>query len=251
MAGELGTLIVTGGSRGIGAAVSLLAARTGYSVAVNFSSDEAGALRTVQNITELGGHAIAVQGNVAEESEVRRIFQTAASELGAIRGLVNNAGITGRLSRVEDMNADDMKRVFAVNVAGPFFCAREAVRCMSVKRGGKGGGIVNISSRAAQIGGAGDWVHYAASKGAIDTFTVGLAREVAEDGIRVNAVAPGLIETGIHEAAGDTSRLERMAPMVPMKRAGTADEVAHAVIWLLSPAASYITGAIIPVGGGR
>jgi NAD(P)-dependent dehydrogenase (short-subunit alcohol dehydrogenase family) len=251
MEGQLGTLIVTGASRGIGAAISLLAAARGFAVAVNYSSDEAGAASVVKSISDVGGRAIAVQGDVTGESGVTRLFETAERELGPIIGLVNNAGVTGRLSRVEDMDAADIAHVLAVNVTGSFLCAREAVRRMSAKRGGKGGSIVNLSSRAAQIGGAGEWVHYAASKGAIDTFTIGLAREVAGEGIRVNAVSPGLIETGIHAAAGDAARLERMAPLLPMRRAGTAGEVASAVVWLLSAEASYITGAIVPVSGGR
>jgi NAD(P)-dependent dehydrogenase (short-subunit alcohol dehydrogenase family) len=251
MQGQAGTLIVTGASRGIGAATSLLGAARGFAVAVNFSSDEAGAASVVKSITDAGGRAAAVQGDVGAESGVMRLFETAERELGPITGLVNNAGVTGRFSRVEDMEAADIARLLAVNVTGSFLCAREAIRRMSTKRGGKGGSIVNLSSRASQIGGAGEWVHYAASKGAIDTFTIGLAREIAGEGIRVNAVSPGLIETGIHAPAGGTARLERMAPLLPMKRAGTPDEVASAVVWLLSAEASYITGAIVPVSGGR
>jgi NAD(P)-dependent dehydrogenase (short-subunit alcohol dehydrogenase family) len=251
MAEKVGTLIVTGASRGIGAAISVLAAAQGYAVAVNFSSDEAGAASVVKAISDAGCRALAVQGDIAEENEVTRLFETAGRELGAVTGLVNNAGITGHLSRVEDMSPADIARVFAINVTGSFLCAREAVRRMSTKRGGQGGAIVNLSSRAAQVGGAGEWVHYAASKGAIDTFTIGLAREVADEGIRVNAVSPGLIETGIHAAAGDGARLERMAPLLPMRRVGAAREVASAVVWLLSAEASYITGAIVPVSGGR
>jgi NAD(P)-dependent dehydrogenase (short-subunit alcohol dehydrogenase family) len=251
MEGQAGTLVVTGASRGIGAAISFLAATRGYAVAVNFSADGEGAARVVESITGAGGGALAVQGDIAAESSVMRLFETAERELGPITGLVNNAGITGRLSRVEDMDAADIARVLAVNVTGSFLCAREAVRRMSTKRGGKGGSIVNLSSRAAQIGGAGEWVHYAASKGAIDSLTLGLSREVADDGIRVNAVSPGLIETDIHAPAGGAARLERMAPLLPMRRAGTAAEVASAVVWLLSAEASYITGAIVPVSGGR
>jgi NAD(P)-dependent dehydrogenase (short-subunit alcohol dehydrogenase family) len=251
MAEKAGTLIVTGASRGIGAAISLLAAARGFAVAVNFSSDEPGAASVVKSISDAGGRAVAVQGDVGGEGGVMRLFETAERELGPITGLVNNAGITGHLSRVEDMDAADIARVLAVNVTGSFVCAREAIRRMSTKRGGKGGSIVNLSSRAAQIGGAGEWVHYAASKGAIDTFTIGLAREVADEGIRVNAVSPGLIETGIHAPAGGAARLERMAPLLPMRRAGTPGEVASAAVWLLSAEASYITGAILPVSGGR
>jgi NAD(P)-dependent dehydrogenase (short-subunit alcohol dehydrogenase family) len=251
MEGEAGTLIVTGASRGIGAAISLLAAARGFAVAVNFSSDEAGAASVVKSISDAGGRAGAIQGSVADESAVTRLFETAERELGPITSLVNNAGITGRFSRVEHMDAGDIAHVLAVNVTGSFLCAREAVRRMSTKRGGKGGSIVNLSSRAARIGGAGEWVHYAASKGAIDTFTIGLAREVAGEGIRVNAVSPGLIETDIHAPAGGAARIERMAPFLPMQRAGTPGEAASAVVWLLSAEASYITGAIVPVSGGR
>jgi NAD(P)-dependent dehydrogenase (short-subunit alcohol dehydrogenase family) len=220
-------------------------------VAVNYSSDEAGAADVVGRISSAGGKACAIQGNVAAEGDVLRLFAAAERELGPISGLVNNAGITGRLSRFQDIEAGDLARVLAINVAGSLLCAREAVRRISTKRGGKGGAIVNISSRAAHTGAPGDFVHYAASKGAIDSFTIGLAREVAAEGIRVNAVAPGLIETGIHAAAGDAGRLEKMAPSVPMLRIGTAAEVAAAVLFLLSAEASYITGAILPVGGGR
>ncbi len=251
MTDKAGTLIVTGASRGIGAAISMLAAAKGYAVAVNFSSDEAGAASVVGHISRAGGKAAAIQGDVALESSVLHLFENAERALGPITGLVNNAGITGRLGRVEDLDAEEMTRVLAVNITGSFLCAKEAVRRMSAKHGGKGGGIVNISSRAAYTGAPGDWVFYAASKGAIDTFTIGLAREVAAEGIRVNAVAPGLIETGIHAAAGDGERLVRMTPSVPMQRTGGADEVAPAVLWLLSAEASYITGAIVPVGGGR
>jgi NAD(P)-dependent dehydrogenase (short-subunit alcohol dehydrogenase family) len=251
MADAKGTLIVTGASRGIGAAVSCLAAARGYAVAVNFSSDHAGANDVVRRISQAGGKALAIQGNVAEEDDVARLFKTADQSLGPVTGLVNNAGITGRVARLEDMEAADIARVLAINVTGTMLCSKQAVRRMSTKHGGGGGAIVNISSRAAEIGGAGEWVHYAASKGAVDTFTLGLSREVAAEGIRVNAVAPGLIETGIHAAAGVLDRIARMGPVVPMQRAGTAKEVAEAVLWLLSPASSYITGAIIPIGGGR
>jgi NAD(P)-dependent dehydrogenase (short-subunit alcohol dehydrogenase family) len=251
MAGHAGTLIVTGASRGIGASTAVLAASRGYSVAINYSSGKTGADDLVQRIGRAGGKAVAIQGNVAEESDVKAIFQTAERELGPVTGLVNNAGITGNFSRLENMEAADIARVFAINVTGSMLCAKEAVRRMSTNHGGKGGAIVNIASRASEIGGANEWVHYAASKAAIDTFTLGLAREVAGEGIRVNAVSPGLIETGIHAAAGDAGRLARLAPMIPMKRAGTPEEVAEAVLWLLSPAASYVTGAVMPIGGGR
>jgi NAD(P)-dependent dehydrogenase (short-subunit alcohol dehydrogenase family) len=251
MPAERGTLIVTGAGRGIGAAAALLAGAYGFAVVVNYSSDEAGAHDVVKKITEASGRAIAVQANVAEERDVLRLFEEAEPFSPHLAGLVNNAGITGSISRLEAMEASDIAKVFAVNVMGTMLCSREAVRRMSRKRGGQGGAIVNVSSRAAQLGGAGEWVHYAASKGAIDSFTIGLAREVGGEGIRVNAVAPGVIETGIHAAAGVPDRPQSMAPMIPMARPGSAEEVANAIMWLLSAEASYVTGAIVPIAGGR
>ena len=248
---QLGTLIVTGGSRGIGAAVSTLAGKRGYAVAVNFSSGASEATEVVKGIVAGGGRAIAIHGDVSQEDQIVRMFETAERELGPIKGLVNNAGITGGFARVEEVSSTAIDQVFAVNVRGSILCAREAVRRMSTRRGGSGGAIVNISSRAAHTGAAGEWVHYAASKGAIDSFTIGLAREVATEGIRVNAVAPGLVETGIHAANGEPGRLQRMMGTIPMGRAGLPHEVAEGVLWLLSPAASYTTGAILPIGGGR
>jgi NAD(P)-dependent dehydrogenase (short-subunit alcohol dehydrogenase family) len=248
---QLGTMIVTGASRGIGAAVASLAASRGYAVAVNFCSGSTEAQRVVEQIAASGGKAVAIQADVSREEDIVRIFATAESELGPISGLVNNAGVTGGFARVEEVTAEAVREVFAVNVAGTILCSREAVRRMSTRRGGTGGAIVNISSRAAHTGAAGEWVHYAASKGAIDSFTIGLAREVATDGIRVNAVAPGLIDTELHAANGEPGRLQRLMPSIPMARAGLAEEVAEAVLWLLSPAASYTTGAILEVGGGR
>lgn len=246
-----GTLIVTGASRGIGAAVARRAARDGWAVAVTYTREAAGAEQVARDIMDAGGHALAMHADVAMEAEVVTLFETVANRLGPLGGLVNNAGITGPYCRLADLRADDLRHVLDVNVTGAFLCAREAVRHLSTRRGGAGGAIVNISSAAARLGGADEWVHYAASKGAIDSLTIGLAQEVAREGIRVNGVAPGLIETGIHAAAGAPDRLKRLAPRVPLGRAGTPEEVADAVVWLLSSAASYITGATLAVGGGR
>lgn len=248
---QSGTLIVTGASRGIGAAIAELAGTRGFSVAVNFATGDAEASAVVKQIVSAGGSARAIQADVAREEDVMRLFEIAERELGPIKALVNNAAVTGGFARVDSVSATALERVMAVNVTGAFLCAREGVRRMSTKRGGSGGAIVNISSRAAQTGSAGEWVHYAASKGAIDSFTIGLAREVATEGIRVNAVAPGLVETGLHAANGAPDRLERLASTIPMERAGTPLEVAEGVLWLLSPAASYTTGAILQIGGGR
>jgi len=249
--GEHGTLIVTGASRGIGATIAKLAGERGFGVAVNFASGKAEAGAVVEQIISVGGRACAIQADVGREEDVVRLFQTAERELGPIKALVNNAAITGGFARVDSVSVSGLAQVMAVNVTGAFLCAREAVRRMSTRHGGTGGAIVNISSRAAKTGSAGEWVHYAASKGAIDSFTIGLAREVATEGIRVNAVAPGLIETGLHAANGAPDRLQRLASTIPMQRPGTPLEVAEAVLWLLSPAASYTTGAIMEVGGGR
>jgi NAD(P)-dependent dehydrogenase (short-subunit alcohol dehydrogenase family) len=245
------TLVVTGGSRGIGAAIAKLAGERGYSVAVNFSTGASEAAAVVEQIVSGGGRAFAIQADVAHEEDIVRLFETAERELGSIKALVNNAAVTGGFSRVESVSASVLAQVMAVNVTGAILCAREAVRRMSTRHGGSGGAIVNVSSRAAQIGSAGEWVHYAASKGAIDSLTIGLAREVATEGIRVNAVAPGLIETGLHAANGVPDRLDRLAATIPMQRPGTALEVAEGVLWLLSPAASYTNGAILEIGGGR
>jgi NAD(P)-dependent dehydrogenase (short-subunit alcohol dehydrogenase family) len=246
-----GTLVVTGGSRGIGAAIAKLAGERRFSVAVNFATGADEARAVVEQIVSAGGRACSIQADVAREEGIVRLFETAERQLGPIKALVNNAGITGGFSRVDSVSAEILERVMAVNITGTILCAREAVRRMSTRHGGTGGAIVNISSRAARIGSAGEWVHYAASKGAIDSFTIGLAREVATEGIRVNAVAPGLIETGLHAAHGAPDRLDRLAPTIPMQRPGTAQEVAEGVLWLLSPAASYTTGAILQIGGGR
>jgi len=244
-------VIVTGGARGIGAAVARLIGANGFPVVVNYLKNESAAEDVVGEIVLEGGRAGAMQGDVGRETDILRLFESAEKEFGVIGGLVNNAGVTGGFARVERVTADAIARVLAVNVAGLMLCSREAVRRMSTKLGGKGGSIVNISSLVARTGGAGEWVHYAASKGAVNSFTIGLAREVAEEGIRVNAVAPGLIETDLHADNGAPDRLERMMPTIPMKRAGTAEEVAQGVLWLLSEGASYVTGSILEVGGGR
>jgi NAD(P)-dependent dehydrogenase (short-subunit alcohol dehydrogenase family) len=251
MSANLGTLIVTGGSRGIGAAIARLGAQHGYAVAVNFVADEEAASGVVDEIQRNNGRASAIRADVSREREVVQLFENAQRDLGQVVALVNNAGITGGFSRLEDVQAATFERVLAVNVTGALLCAREAVRRISKRRGGAGGAIVNISSRAAQLGSAGEWIHYAMTKGAIDTLTIGLAREVASDGIRVNAVAPGLVETDIHAAAGDPDRPQRMAMGIPLGRGAQPEEIAEAVIWLLSPAASYVTGAILAVSGGR
>jgi NAD(P)-dependent dehydrogenase (short-subunit alcohol dehydrogenase family) len=251
MTSTLGTLIVTGAGRSIGAAVARLAATNGWDVAVNYGKSKGPAESVVAEIEAGGGRAVAIQGNMAIEADIVRLFETAERELGPIAGLVNNAGITGGISRVADLTLEDLERTLATNTIGPIIAAREAVKRMSIERGGSGGAIVNISSMAAKLGGPGEWVHYAASKGAINSFTIGLAREVAAEGIRVNAVMPGLILSDIHADNGVPDRPERVAPTVPMKRAGTAGEVAEGIVWLLSPHASYVTGTILEIGGGR
>jgi NAD(P)-dependent dehydrogenase (short-subunit alcohol dehydrogenase family) len=205
----------------------------------------------VDEIVAGGGRAVSIHADVSCEEQIVRMFETAERELGPIKALVNNAGITGGFARVEEVSSAAITSVFAVNVGGAMLCSREAVRRMSTRRGGTGGAIVNISSRAAEYGSAGEWVHYAASKGAVDSFTIGLAREVATEGIRVNAVAPGLVDTELHAANGDPGRLQRLIGSIPMGRAGTPREIAEGVLWLLSPAASYATGAILEIGGGR
>jgi len=248
---DLGTLIVTGANRGIGAAIATLAGERGYAVAVNFSTGAADAKKVVEQILAGGGRALAIQADVSQEPDILRLFETAERELGPIKALVNNAGITGGFARVEEVSSAAIAKVLAVNVSGTILSSREAVRRMSTRRGGRGGAIVNISSRAAHTGAAGEWVHYAASKGAIDSFTIGLAREVATEGIRVNAVAPGLVDTGLHAANGEPGRLQRLMGTIPMGRPGTPREIAEGVIWLLSPAASFTTGAILEIGGGR
>lgn len=244
-------IIVTGASRGIGAATALLAAQRGYSVCVNFRADGAAADSVVHAIESAGGRAISVAADVSSESDVERLFATCDRELGSPTALVNNAGILERQMRVEAMDAARIQRIFATNVIGSFLCAREAVRRMSTKRGGSGGAIVNVSSSASRLGAAGEYVDYAASKGAVDTLTIGLAKEVAEEGIRVNAVRAGYIYTDLHASGGEPTRVDRVKQFVPMKRGGTANEVAQAILWLLSRDASFTTGGFLEVTGGN
>ena len=244
-------LLVTGGSRGIGAATARLAAAQGYKVCINYHHNQQAAIKLVDAIAAQGGSAFAVKADIAQEAEVLGLFERIDREPGALVALVNNAGILERQMRVEDMSAERLNRILATNVTGSFLCAREAIRRMSTRHGGSGGAIVNISSIASRLGAPGEYVDYAASKGAIDSFTVGLAKEVAEDGIRVNAVRPGVIHTDIHASGGEPDRVERVKEGVPMKRGGQADEVAQAILWLLSDQASYTTGAILDVTGGR
>ena len=244
-------LLVTGGSRGIGAATAVLAARKGYAVAVNYTRNEAAAQEVVRSIRAAGGRAEALPGDVADEAQVLELFAQVDSRLGRLTALVNNAGIVDRTSRVEDMSLERLKRMFDVNVIGSILCAREAIKRMSTRHGGRGGAIVNVSSAAARLGAPGQYVDYAASKGAIDAFTIGLAKELAAEGIRVNAVRPGLIETDIHASGGLPDRVRELAHQVPMQRGGSADEVAQAIVWLLSPEASYTTMSLVDVSGGR
>jgi NAD(P)-dependent dehydrogenase (short-subunit alcohol dehydrogenase family) len=244
-------MLITGGGRGIGAATAHLAATRGYAVAINYLHEEASARAVVDAIAARGGHAVAIQADVGGEQDVERLFTRVDEALGRVDVLVNNAGVVDVQNRVDAMSEARILRVFRINVIGSFLCAREAVRRMSTARGGSGGSIVNVSSAAAKHGSAGEYVDYAASKAAIDTFTLGLAREVAGEGIRVNAVRPGIIRTGIHASGGDPERAERMAPGLPMRRAGTAEEVAAAIVWLAGEEASYTTGSILDVAGGR
>ena len=243
--------LITGGSRGIGAATALLAARQGWAVAVNYQANAAAAQAVVDRIRAGGGTAIAVQADVAKEAEVVAMFQAVDAQLGRLTAMVNNAGVVDVPARVDEMTGERLRRMFDTNVIGSFVCAREAVRRMSTARGGLGGSIVNVSSAASRLGAAHQYVDYAAAKGAIDTFTIGLAREVAAEGIRVNAVRPGLIETDIHASGGLPDRVRDLAHQVPMQRGGTADEVAQAIVWLMSDASPYTTMSFLDVSGGR
>ena len=244
-------LIVTGGSRGIGAATARIAGRRGYAVCVNFLKNKVAAKQIVDKINADGGQAIAVGADISKEEEVLELFSTVDDSLGKIIALVNNAGILESQMRIEDMDSKRLNRVFRTNITGSILCAREAVKRMSIKNGGNGGTIVNLSSAAARLGSPGEYIDYAASKGAIDTFTRGLAQEVAEEGIRVNAVRPGVIETDIHASGGEPGRVERIKDTIPLKRGGKPEEVARAIMWLLSSESSYTTGALLEVSGGR
>ena len=243
-------VVITGASRGIGRAAAIAAAERGFRVVVGYASNQAAADEVVDQIERKNGKAIAVKCDVAHEKDILALFK-AADEFGTLGALVNNAGIVGPSVRVEDMSAERIQRMMAVNVTGSILCAREAVKRMSTRRGGKGGVIVNISSVASRLGSANTYVDYAASKGAVDSFTIGLGHEVAAEGIRVAAIRPGLIDTEIHASGGEPDRAHRLAPMVPMKRVGTAQEIANAIVWLISDEASYVTSAILDVSGGR
>jgi NAD(P)-dependent dehydrogenase (short-subunit alcohol dehydrogenase family) len=243
--------LITGGSRGIGAATAFRAAQQGFAVAVNYTRDADAANAVVRQIVAAGGTAMAVQADVADEAQVLAMYQAIDAQLGPVTALVNNAGVVDVAARVDEMSVQRLRRMFDINVLGSFICTREALRRMSTRHGGQGGSIVNVSSVAARLGGPGQYVDYSASKGAIDTFTIGLAKEVATEGVRVNAVRPGIIETDIHASGGQPDRARQMAPLVPMQRAGSAQEVANTIVWLMGPDASYVTGANIDVAGGR
>ena len=244
-------VLITGGSRGIGAATALLAAHQGYAVAVNYASNSLAADEVVRQIRQSGGQAVTVQADVAVEAQVLAMFEKIDAKFGRLSALVNNAGVVDQTTRVDGITLARLQRIFEVNVFGSFLCAREAVRRMSTRHGGTGGAIVNVSSAAARLGSPGQYVDYASAKGAIDTFTIGLAKEVATEGIRVNAVRPGLIETEIHASGGLPDRARDVAPQVPMQRPGSAEEVAESIVWLLSENSSYTTGALLDVAGGR
>ena len=245
------TLLITGGSRGIGAATARLAAQRGWDVAVNYTRDAAAADAVATDVRAAGRRALVLQGDVGIEADVLAMFAAVDREWGPLHGLVNNAGVVDVAARVDAMSAARIERMFAINVFGTMWCAREAVRRMSTRHGGPGGAIVNLSSAAAKLGAPGQYVDYAAAKGAVDAFTLGLAREVATEGIRVNAVRPGIIDTEIHASGGQPGRAAQMAPLVPMQRAGSAEEVAQAIVWLLSADSSYTTGSVVDVTGGR
>lgn len=244
-------VLITGASRGIGAATALLAAKQGWAVAVNYVANSHAAEEVVRQISAAGGTSMAIQADVAVEADVIRMFQEVDAKLGRISGLINNAGVVDMPSRVDGMSVERLTRMWTTNITSSFVCAREAVKRMSTKLGGEGGSIVNLSSAAARLGSPGQYVDYAASKAAIDAFTIGLAKEVALEGIRVNAVRPGIIDTDIHASGGLPDRVAQVAPLVPMQRAGTAHEVAEAIVWLLSDASSYSTGSFVDVTGGR
>jgi NAD(P)-dependent dehydrogenase (short-subunit alcohol dehydrogenase family) len=244
-------LLVTGGSRGIGAATALLAAQNGWSVAVNYTANSLAADEVVRQIRASGGQAMSVQADVADEAQVLRMFEHIDAKFGRLTGLVNNAGVVDVTARVDEMSVARWKRMFDINVIGSMVCAREAVRRMSTKHGGEGGSIVNVSSAASRLGSPGQYVDYAAAKGAIDAFTIGLAKEVAAEGVRVNAVRPGLIETEIHASGGLPNRVKELQHLVPAQRGGTAEEVAQGIVWLLSDAASYTTMSFLDISGGR
>lgn len=244
-------LLITGGSRGIGRAVAIKAAQQGWQVAVNYASNRSAAETVVTQIREAGGQAEAFQADVGEPAEIMHLFHSVIERFGRLDGFVNNAGIVDQTARLDEMSDERLERMFRVNTLGAVVAAREAVRRLSTRHGGEGGAIVNISSMAAVIGSPAQYVDYAASKGAVDTLTIGLAREVAAEGVRVNAIRPGIIDTEIHASGGLPNRARDLAPAIPMQRAGTADEVAETVLFLLSPQASYITGAILNVSGGR
>ena len=244
-------LLVTGGSRGIGAATALLAAHSGWAVAVNYTTNSLAADEVVRQIRASGGQAMSVQADVADEAQVLRMFEHIDAKFGRLTGLVNNAGVVDVTARVDEMSVARWKRMFDINVIGSMICAREAVRRMSTKHGGEGGSIVNVSSAASRLGSPGQYVDYAAAKGAIDAFTLGLAKEVAAEGVRVNAVRPGLIETEIHASGGLPNRVKELQHLVPAQRGGTAEEVAQGIVWLLSDAASYTTMSFLDISGGR
>jgi NAD(P)-dependent dehydrogenase (short-subunit alcohol dehydrogenase family) len=244
-------LLVTGASRGIGAATALLAAQNGWSVAVNYTANSLAADEVVRQIRASGGRAVSLQADVADEAQVLRMFEHIDAKLGRLSGLVNNAGVVDVTARVDEMSVARFKRMFDINVIGSLICAREAVRRMSTRHGGEGGSIVNVSSAASRLGAPGQYVDYAAAKGAIDAFTIGLAKEVAAEGIRVNAVRPGLIETDIHASGGLPNRVKDLQHLVPAQRGGSAEEVAQGIVWLLSDSASYTTMSFLDISGGR